>query len=219
MKTLKSGAAALGLMLIIGQSASAALYNFTTSDNEHYTGSATGLGQVIPDNTAAGVGYSINFGTGGLTVSAVSVTFNLSGGYNGDITAYLSHGSQIAYLINANPSVSGSGMNVTFVAGTGNPIPTGGSGVLTGSSYTGADNLNLFNDTNPNGVWTLFFADLSPGDASTLNSFSLNVTAAVPEPVNVALGILGVLLVVGGGVRRYLVATKTRTITQRALRE
>ena len=41
---------------------------------------------------------------------------------------------------------------------------------------------------NPNGTWTIFFADLSSGETSTLNSWSLDITA-VPEPVNVALGI------------------------------
>jgi hypothetical protein len=49
---------------------------------------------------------------------------------------------------------------------------------------------------NPNGTWTLFIADLSGGEQSTLVSWSLDITA-VPEPVNVALGIFaGVFLVV-----------------------
>ena len=48
--------------------------------------------------------------------------------------------------------------------------------------------------------WTLFFADLSPGDTSTLNTFSLDITA-VPEPVNVALVIFGGLLAVWSAVR------------------
>ena len=50
---------------------------------------------------------------------------------------------------------------------------------------------------NPNGTWTLFFADVvTSGSSSTLLSWSLDITA-VPEPVNVALGIFaGVFLVV-----------------------
>jgi hypothetical protein len=54
--------------------------------------------------------------------------------------------------------------------------------------------LASFNGMDPNGTWTLFFADLSAGNTSTLNGWSLDVTA-VPEPVNVAMAILGVGLV------------------------
>ena len=47
-----------------------------------------------------------------------------------------------------------------------------------------------------NGTWTLFLADLSAGAQSQLVSWELDITA-VPEPVNVALGIFaGVFLAV-----------------------
>jgi hypothetical protein len=53
-----------------------------------------------------------------------------------------------------------------------------------------------YNGLNPNGTWTLFIADLSAGAQSQLVSWELDITA-VPEPVNVALGIFaGVFLVV-----------------------
>jgi subtilisin-like proprotein convertase family protein len=56
--------------------------------------------------------------------------------------------------------------------------------------------LSYFNGLDPNGTWTLFFADRSAGDQSTLVGWSLEITT-VPEPVNVALGIFaGVFLVV-----------------------
>ena len=174
-----------------------------------YTGSGSGS-QVIPDNSPVGVAYSINFAATGLSLSDISVTLNLSGGYNGDIYAYLSHGSQIATLLNANSAVSGSGMNVTFVEGTGNPIPTGGSGILTGSSFTAYSDLATFNSTDPNGNWTLFFADLSAGDTSTLTGFSVGITA-VPESVNMALAIFAGLLVVGGVIRRQRKFSITET--------
>jgi len=150
----------------------------------------------IPDNTPSGVAYSINFAASGLSISDITVSLNLSGGYNGDIYAYLSHGSQISTLLNGpSTGLSGSGMNVTFTEGTSSPIPTTSSAYLTGS-YTANTELATFNSTDPNGNWTLFFSDLSPGDTSTLNSFSLDITA-VPEPINVALGVLGVVF---GGV-------------------
>ena len=41
--------------------------------------------------------------------------------------------------------------------------------------------LNLFNDRDPNGTWTLFLADLSGGGQSQLVSWNLQITT-VPEP-------------------------------------
>jgi hypothetical protein len=56
---------------------------------------------------------------------------------------------------------------------------------------------------NPNGTWTLFFADVvQGGGTSTLTSWSLNLTA-VPEPVNVALAVFG-LCVAGASVGRRI---------------
>jgi hypothetical protein len=41
--------------------------------------------------------------------------------------------------------------------------------------------LNSFQGTNPNGTWTLFLADLSGGEQSTLVNWHLNIET-VPEP-------------------------------------
>ena len=54
--------------------------------------------------------------------------------------------------------------------------------------------LASFNNLDPNGNWTLFLADLSTGDQSTLTSWSLEITA-VPEPVPVALAVFAGLFV------------------------
>ncbi|MGD0259182.1 MAG: hypothetical protein ABSD29_05080 [Verrucomicrobiota bacterium] len=63
-------------------------------------------------------------------------------------------------------------------------------------SNPGTVTFAALNGLNPNGTWTLFIADLSAGSQSQLDSWSLNISA-VPEPVNVALGIFGgVFLVV-----------------------
>ena len=51
--------------------------------------------------------------------------------------------------------------------------------------------LNAFNSLDPNGTWTLFIADLSSGDTSTLVSWELDITA-IPEPAHWALGIFAV---------------------------
>jgi subtilisin-like proprotein convertase family protein len=194
--------AAAGAVLGGGLPARAAI-DFTYSDGT-YTASASGLTQVIPDNDPSGVGYALNFGTTGLNISDVSVSITTSGGYNGDIYAYLSNGSTLITLVDqVTGAANSSGFNITLVEGGGATIQsaTGTAGqVLSGVSYTAAQNLAGFNTTDPNGMWTLFFADLNSGDTSTLNSFSVDVTA-VPEPVNLALGIFGGLLAVAGGVR------------------
>ena len=204
MKNLKVVLAALAVGIVFGSgpSASAALSNFSNGGSGTlYTGSGSSLNQVIPDNTPAGVAYSLNFGTAGLSISDINVSFQTSGGYNGDIYAYLSHGSQIAVLLNqiTGTAANGSGFNITLTEGTGQTIQTasGTAGAILSGSYTAYDNLSTFNSTDPNGAWTIFFADLSAGDTSTLTGFSIGITA-VPEPVNVALAIFGGLLGIFG---------------------
>lgn len=50
--------------------------------------------------------------------------------------------------------------------------------------------LDSFYSLNPNGKWTLFLADLSPGGTSTLDSWGLEITV-IPEPADWALMTLG----------------------------
>jgi hypothetical protein len=74
--------------------------SFTDNGGGDYTASASGLGQVIPDNNLSGVAYGLNFSYTGLSVANVTVTFNISGGRNGDLNAYLSNGSTTLVLLN-----------------------------------------------------------------------------------------------------------------------
>jgi subtilisin-like proprotein convertase family protein len=208
MKTIKSKLAVLVAAIVLsgGLAEASIAFNLdsgsgTLADPGLYSASGSSLSQVIPDNNYSGVAYALDFGATALTIQNISVTLNISGGYNGDIYAYLSHGATLVQLLNPSPGLSGAGYSITLVEGTGNPIPTSGGGVITGSSYTSYQNLNAFNTADPNGAWTLFFADLSAGDTSTLNSFSVNVTA-VPEPVNVALGSFAGLLLTVVAVRK-----------------
>ena len=63
----------------------------------------------------------------------------------------------------------------------------------------GTIGFSAYNGMDPNGTWTLFIADMAGGDQLKLVSWSLQITA-VPEPVNVALGVFGsVVLVVAVG--------------------
>jgi hypothetical protein len=204
--------------------AQGALYTFNS------TGSAT-----IPDYPNSGLASQFTYSHPEYQITDVYVTFTTSGGRNGDLYAFLSHGSDSLILLNRvgvangtsgstlyNYGYSGAGFNNITLTDSGsgnihnyggsvlnstptvngsyladgqtaNPVnaPTGfnaGGGGLTFSSQFGGD--------NPNGTWTLFFADVSGGSIATLDSWSVGITA-VPEPVNVALGVFaGVVLLV-----------------------
>jgi subtilisin-like proprotein convertase family protein len=198
-------AAVLMIGLALAGPARAGLYHFS---------SGTGmLNQYIPDSPAGGVAYSLGFDDTGLQISSITVTLSISGGYDGDLYASLAHGSGYAVLLNrvggsvGNPYGSGSsGFSITLNMGLLNGIhnASGTPGQpITGSDFSAdgrvnytdagrdtAHTLDAFNQVDPQGTWTLFFADLSPGSVSTLNAWSLDITT-VPEPVNAALGCLG----------------------------
>ena len=176
--------------------------------------------QVIPDNNANGVAFGFNFSSPSPAfISNVTVDLNIAGGYNGDLYAYLSHGSGFSVLLNrigstaVNPGGSAvSGMNVEFSDSYGTDIHTASNNPLTGHfapdgrnvSPFGALNtdprtamLSSFDGLNVNGGWTLFVADVSPLGVSTLDGWTVNVTTTVPEPGSAAL--LGVAMVLGLG--------------------
>jgi hypothetical protein len=52
--------------------------------------------------------------------------------------------------------------------------------------------LSSFNGLNPSGNWTLFIADVSGGDVSTVTSWGLDI-ASVPEPASLVEGSVAVL--------------------------
>ncbi len=176
---------------------------------------------VIPDNNPSGLGFGFTVSAAlGDIIDSLTVQFTTTGGYNGDLYAYLSHGNGFAVLLNragatgGNPGgYSDSGFNnVTLTSGVGNDIhqyqvTLGGPGVPSGTGWAADGRLNstdtarnnkldVFNGANPNGDWTLFFADRSAGSTSTLSAFEVQMqTSAVPEPVNVALGVFGAVFV------------------------
>jgi hypothetical protein len=178
----------------------------------------------IPDGSLAGVSSQITISGASSSFSDISVAINVSGGYNGDLYAYLSYDGKLVPLLDriglssGNPvGAAGGGMNVTLSdTGANGNIHAAGDSSLSGawkadgqttsptaapgSFSAGGGSITLdgtFAGENPNGTWTLFFADVSAGGGtSTLNGWSLDITA-VPEPVNVALTIFaGVFLVV-----------------------
>ena len=179
---------------------------------------------IIPDGSPAGVYSQITISGVNDSLSDIAVSLNVSGGYNGDLYAYLSYNGALALLLNrvgvssGNPfGSSDSGFDITLVSsGCGNVhAASAGGGVLSGRYVADGQNMDplsvesdfkanggsttldgTFQNMNPNGTWTLFFADVSAGGGTaTLNGWSLDVTA-VPEPLNAALGIFAGLFAI-----------------------
>jgi subtilisin-like proprotein convertase family protein len=191
--------------------AQAALYSIG-----NVNGSGTSLNQTIYDANPSGITSSLMVSGAGSSLSAITVTLNLSGGYNGDLYGYLSYNGTLVTLLNRVGTGSGSPIQSAFGYSTSgfnnvtlDDAATGGSihnvqnpGSLPTVSYTAdGGSLAAFNGVDPNGTWTLFFADQAGGNTSTLNGWSLDITA-VPEPVNVALGCFVAMLLALAGVRR-----------------
>ena len=127
---------------------------------------------------------------------------NRSGVNSGNAFGY----SDAGFNITLNDSVSAPGIH-TYQSSS----PTYSSGQLTGTwgsdgenidpqsapalfnGGTGSSNLGTFSSLDGNGSWTLFLADLSAGNQSTIVNWSLDITT-VPEPSSLALGALSISL-------------------------
>ena len=178
------------------------------------------VNSLIPDGNPVGVtsvGSVSGLPTGGL-VSGLTVGLNVSGGYNGDLQAYLQSPNGITVTLFSQPGVTGSdpfgyggsGMNITLSdaapGGINDTFETPGA-LLTGT-YRPIVSLSIFDGRSANGEWTLFVADLSQGGGqAVLQNWSLNLTttAAVPEPDQIAaMTLLGLTVLVAFTVRRWL---------------
>jgi len=149
-------------------------------------------GGVVPDNNYSGWANSqtISGQSGTITPGSLQVNLNLSGGWNGDLYAYLvnSSGGFCVLLDRIGTGTygnAGNGFNGAFSAsGTGGlgTYMGNGSGVLTGTWQPDNTSGSLGSFVNPNGTWTLFIADLSGGGVSTVQSWGLQMDiVAVPE--------------------------------------
>ena len=166
----------------------------------------------IADGNPVGAVFSGTFSQTGFNnpVLAVSIGLNISGGYNGDLYAYLvaPNGTVVVLLNQPGTGAFGSaaaGFNYVVLTSSGtDPLIQTANGTayqtLTGS-FQAAGNLNDFvtSGATANGPWTLFFADLNQGGGTSyLNSWTLNLTV-VPEPVLLALiTFLAMLLTLAG---------------------
>lgn len=172
----------------------------------------------IPDNDDAGYSNTHTVTEPGITsIETVSVALNFTGGWNGDLYAYLVHGSGFAVLLNrpgrdtgTPDGSSSSGMTINLEDAAATDIHTGipmSGGAVSGTwqpdgrtadplavvtSDSRSAMLASFAGMNANGSWTLFVADQSSGNVSTLDSWTLTVTG-IPEPSAALLATLASL--------------------------
>ena len=181
----------------------------------NFTYSSGTLNTAIPDGNPVGITSSTpSAGLPG-SISTITVNLDISGGFNGDLYAYLAGpNGQFAVLLNRVGMNSGNafgysdtGFDITLNMTGANihnyqsgSYTLNGSGQLTGtwgadgttvnslsqppSAFDSAPDtadLNTYSGTGANGNWTLFIADLSSGNQSTLVSWGFTINT-VPEP-------------------------------------
>jgi subtilisin-like proprotein convertase family protein len=190
------------------------------------TNSYTGASATISDGNLVGVMEQFN--VSGLTGSIydVQVSLGITGGFNGDLYAYLvGPEGQLAVLLNrvgvagtAAAGYSEAGMNVTLDGLA--TVNIHDYGTVSGYSLDGtvwaADgrnvdpqtdgatlyatpptaNLGVFANTSANGLWTLYIADVSPGGGAEYLNSVGLTILTVPEPQTWGL-LAGGLLALG----------------------
>ena len=163
-------------------------------------------GGVVPDNDLTGwVDSRVIDGTSSGTIDLVEVTLDLTGGYTGDIYAYLLHDGVMSVLFNrvGTPANSGngyldSGFDVTLSDTAAYSIHNyqadspiyNSDGAITGTWQPDGEGLNVFQGMDADGPWDLFVADESSGGIMTVDSWGLTIQT-VPEPSLLALTALG----------------------------
>ena len=192
MKNMKKSILLVGLTMALSGGAMAGDYTNNT-------------GGLVLDNSPAGLTQTIAGNESGI-ISSVGVVLNLSGGYNGDLQAYLAYydgaNTYAVMLLNRIGGGSLAAAGVTLADGGGSSIHdvTPGAGVTVAPGTYTPDSAPAFSSVfagmGGSGTWTLFIADLSGGSESTLVSWGLTVVT-VPEPQTWALVGGGLVLLLG----------------------
>ncbi len=170
MKTIQVKAIIVGAMLI-GSSAMADDYNFTFNNGLNNGG-------VVPDGNPNGLTIATNLTGMSGSISSVTLSLNVTGGYNGDLYAYLAGpNGGFAVLLNRvgvsdDATMFGygdAGLNVTFSDAAPNDIHfyqnVGGYDITSGTALWQPDGRNI----DPQSAPSLF---LSTPQTALLNSFN-----------------------------------------------
>jgi subtilisin-like proprotein convertase family protein len=205
-------------VILAAHTATAALYEF----NSGFANAG-----LIPDANPSGWTDTRTLtGIGATSLADLNVILNITGGFNGDLYAYLFYQATpggtgiMSLLLNQVGKETGTVGSPTYVygfntAGFANVTlddqgasgdihtvanPTSGINV---AYTTDGGSLASFNNLNPNGTWTLFIADLAVGSQSQVTSWALEIIP-VPEPASMALLVIGGLTISVSGLRRWL---------------
>lgn len=176
---------------------------------------------VIPDGDLSGLLQIINPSTTIDTIDSITMTLNTTGGWNGDMYAYLWHDGVISVLLNRPGRTAllpdgsaSSGMTLTLADSAATDVHMA-PGALSGTFQPDGRDIHPLSafDTSPrtdlladfashpaSGEWRLFIADTATGGQATLTSWSISITgpSSIPEP---AAGLLA-LAAVGIASRR-----------------
>ena len=174
------------------------------------------VGSGVPDANFVGVADTRTVSSAILGITSVEVRLELSGGWNGDIYAYLNHSSGFSVLLNRPGKRTGnligsgsSGFTITFSDAAAADVHTSlaNSGLITGTYQPDARTadpstvldtspraafLSSFNGLSASGDWTLFVSDTEAGDESILVGWGLTINGTVPEPGCMMLMLLGI---------------------------
>ena len=171
----------------------------------------------VPDNSSTGWSDTRTIVSPEGSITDVQVQLKLSGGFNGDLYAYLAHESGFAILLNRPGRTAGNpdgsfttGIDAVFSSaattdahnaagftGTFQPDGRNVSPYLVTDASPRTALLTSFIGGEPSGDWTLFIADLSPLYRSTVLEWGITITsdaAAIPEPSPLA-GFAFILLI------------------------
>jgi len=192
--------------------ACAPLHAATVADQFNFT-----LNAAIPDNNPIGFSDTRPVSTAITSITGVTIQLSMSGGWAGDLFAYVTHASGFAVLLNRPgrtlENLAGSGVSEFTITFDDNApfdihtaIPSSGSlvGVFQPDARTidpddSLDTsprsafLSSFQGLDANGEWTLFVADVVPGDQMILHGWTLSIEG-VPEPSTSLMALLGTML-------------------------
>ena len=162
--------------------------------------------RLVPDGNAAGLSDVRTINSAISNITSLSVSFKLTGEFNGDLYVYLRHSSGYTVLLNRPGKTSGnaagyadSGFDVTFQDGAANgnvhlyqtvTTPAAGS-PLTGTwqpdgrtndpanvtdASASTTALSSFNGLNAAGEWTLYVSDLESGGTNMVTEWALQIS-------------------------------------------